>query len=533
MRATSEDEGGRRLALVIATSSYADSTLATLRAPGGDARSFAEVLADPAIGGFHVETVLDAPADTVRRRVAQFCAQGGPRDLVLIYLSCHGVLDDRGRLYYATTDTDRELLSVTAVQAVWFNEQLEDSRCRRQVLVLDCCHSGAFATGAKGDTALALRERFGGRGRVVLTASRATEYSFEGDNIADKSTSSVFTGALVQGLRSGEADRDGDGLITVTELYDYAYDAVKASEARQTPSLWTYGAEGSLLVAHSPRGVVVEAAPLPADLTIALESPQPRIRQGAVAGLADVLEGPDAGRALTARELLERVAADDIRLVAGAAQSVLDAHPQSHGTPTKAEQPQPDSQPKGASRHPVAALRAITAVAGRALARNRGRSALLAVALLALLLGGLVLTTGGNDGSGGTPEKTGPTISMLPIGASKAVAEAHLSLYDPPPTLQIELTPGGGKRFQLLLFDRLSDVRRFDRIPRSATLVSGDEEHEDLTTGNSVDMGYTRHYAPELPANYPRYRYFGIARVTGSTRVLVLYNEIKSLGKPA
>jgi hypothetical protein len=280
---------------------------------------------------------------------------------------------------------------------------------------------------------------------------------------------------------------------------------------------------------------VVEAAPLPADLTIALESPQPRIRQGAVAGLADFLEGPDAGRALTARELLERVAADDIPLVAGAAQSVLDAHPESHGTPTKAEQPQPDSQPKGASRHPVAVLRATSAVAGRALARNRGRSALLAVALLALLVGGLVLTTGGNDSSGGTAEKTGPTISMLPIGASKAVVEAHLSLYDPPPTLQIELTPGGGKRFQLLLFDRLSDVRRFDKIPRSATLVSGDEEHqhEDLTTGNSVDTGYTRHYAPELPANYPRYRYFGIARVTGSTRVLVLYNEIKSLGKPA
>jgi uncharacterized caspase-like protein len=178
MHVTGEDDGGRRLALVIATSSYADATLSQLRAPGQDAKDLAAVLSDDAIGGFQVATVLDAPADIVRRSVAQFCAQGNPRDLVLIYLSCHGLLDDRGRLYYATVDTDRELLSVTAVQAAWFNEHLEDCRCRRQILVLDCCHSGAFAKGAKGDSALALRERFEGRGRIVLTASRATEYSF-------------------------------------------------------------------------------------------------------------------------------------------------------------------------------------------------------------------------------------------------------------------------------------------------------------------------------------------------------------------
>jgi uncharacterized caspase-like protein len=263
MHATGEDEGGRRLALVIATSSYTDATLSQLRAPGRDATDLAAVLSDDAIGGFEVTTVLDAPADTVRRTVARFCAQGDPRDIVLIYLSCHGLLDDRGRLYYATVDTDHELLSVTAVQAAWFNEHLEDCRCRRQILVLDCCHSGAFAKGAKGDSALALRERFEGRGRVVLTASRATEYSFEGESAVGEGTSSRFTGALVSGLRTGEADSDGDGLITVTELYDYAYRAVKATEARQTPSLWTYGAEGSLLVAHSPRGTVIERTPLP------------------------------------------------------------------------------------------------------------------------------------------------------------------------------------------------------------------------------------------------------------------------------
>jgi uncharacterized caspase-like protein len=254
MPMSTEPGGGRRLALVIATASYADATLAKLRAPGRDASDVAGVLSDAAVGGFEVEMVLDAPTEALRRRVARFCADLGPADLTLLYLSCHGVLDDRGRLYYATVDTDHALLSATAVSSAWLNEQLEDCRCRRQILVLDCCHSGAFAKGAKGESGLALGQRFEGRGRVVLTGSRGTEYSFEHDRVVGDGASSVFSSALVKGLRSGDADLDGDGVVTISELYEYAYDAVRAKEARQTPTLWSYGAEGDLLVARSPRG---------------------------------------------------------------------------------------------------------------------------------------------------------------------------------------------------------------------------------------------------------------------------------------
>lgn len=348
MPTPSEGSAGRRLALVIATGSYSDPTLAKLHAPGQDASDLAAVLEDEAVGGFAVETVLDAPADVLRRQVARFCAQGGPHDLALVYLSCHGVLDDRGRLYYATTDTDRELLAATAVPSAWLNEQLEDCRCRRQILVLDCCHSGAFAKGAKGESNLALRERFEGRGRVVLTGSRATEYSFERGNVVGDGASSVFTGALVEGLRSGDADRDGDGAITVTELYDYAYEVVRTSDTKQTPTLWSYGAEGDLLVAQSPRGAVVEPAPLPEDLVAHLESARPRVRAGAVAELADLLVGPDAGRALTARAQLDRIAAEDVPLVAAAARAALDSKAEPDVAAQSQHAPPPSVPPPGA-----------------------------------------------------------------------------------------------------------------------------------------------------------------------------------------
>ena len=59
------------------------------------------------------------------------------------------------------------------------------SRSRRIVLLLDCCFGGAFARGMvhRAGESVAIKEEFDGQGRVVLTASRAMEYAFEGDTL--------------------------------------------------------------------------------------------------------------------------------------------------------------------------------------------------------------------------------------------------------------------------------------------------------------------------------------------------------------
>ena len=320
-----QDEPGRRLALIVASSDYRDPTLHQLRAPGRDASDLAEVLGNPAIGIFDVRTLMDTPSDQLLRGIAQFCRQAGPGDLLMVYLSCHGVLDDRGRLYYATIDTERALLSATAVSAHWLSEQLDDCRARQKILVLDCCHSGAFARGSKGDSALALKDRFSGRGKIVLTASGATEYSFEGASVVGEGVRSVFTRAVVDGLRTGQADRDKDGLVTVNDLYHHVYDTVRAAEPRQTPKLWAFGAEGDLLVAHSPRGPIVEPAPLPEDLRLTLENPRLVIRESGVKVLAELLDHGEPGLALTARQILQRISEEDHPRIAALARAAQDA----------------------------------------------------------------------------------------------------------------------------------------------------------------------------------------------------------------
>jgi hypothetical protein len=263
---------------VIATGTYTDLGLRRLRAPARDAADLARVLADPGIGGFTVNTVIDQPAQQIRLAVEDFLAERGTGDLLLVYLSCHGLLDARRRLYFAASDTRKDRLGATGVESAWVLDQLEHCRARRQVLILDSCFSGAFAHGAKGEADLGLRDRFlgQGRGRVVLTASTATEYSFEGDPTgAAAPVGSVFTAALVQGLRTGEADTDHDGHVSVDDAYAYVFDQVQAAGAAQTPQRWLYGAEGKILLARSPTGAVITPASLPESLRLGLDSPSP------------------------------------------------------------------------------------------------------------------------------------------------------------------------------------------------------------------------------------------------------------------
>jgi hypothetical protein len=86
---------GPRLALVVATTTYADAGFSRLRAPAQDAVAMIEVLSDPAVGGFAVTSALDRPEHEIRQAIGTFLSGRGVDDLVVVYLSCHGVLDAR------------------------------------------------------------------------------------------------------------------------------------------------------------------------------------------------------------------------------------------------------------------------------------------------------------------------------------------------------------------------------------------------------------------------------------------------------
>jgi hypothetical protein len=238
----------RRLGLVVATTEYDDQRLARLGAPLADALELARTLSNE--GDFEVETLINAEAQTVQRRIERFCKTGKLNsDSLLVYLTGHGIKDDDGNLYFALRDTDRDLLRTTALSADLLAAVMDDSPARSQVLILDCCYSGAYARAmrAKGGDDANLKERFASspdaRGRIVLAASGAIELAWEDER------GSIFTRAMVDGIRTGEADLDRDGEITARELHTYVSDVLRA-EGRQTPRKFEIDNAGEFVLAR-------------------------------------------------------------------------------------------------------------------------------------------------------------------------------------------------------------------------------------------------------------------------------------------
>ncbi len=319
----------RKVALIIGNSEFEDENLARLVTPNADVDALAEVLRDPEIGAFdQVAALVNQPASMIRRAISAFFVGQRRDDLLLLYFSGHGIRDDRGQLFLAVKDTEHKLLRGTAIAASYITEEMDNSRSRRQVLILDCCHSGAFsrgikaATGASVGTAAAFEGT--GSGRVVLTATDSTQYAWEGDRVIGQAENSVFTHYLIQGLRTGEADSDTDGQITLDELYNYVYEQVVHETPLQTPGKWSYGQRGEMVIARNPH-LVVRPVELPPELVQAIESPFTGVREGAMRELERLLESSQPGLAQAARSALEGLAKDDSRRVSATALAILSA----------------------------------------------------------------------------------------------------------------------------------------------------------------------------------------------------------------
>jgi hypothetical protein len=323
--------GGLRKALIVANDVYEHQGLKHLLAPMADAEALARVLGDSQIGDFEVHVVRNEPAHVIGGQIEDLFADGRSEDVLLLHFSCHGLKSESGELFFAARDTRPSRLGSTAISADFVQRCMRASRSRSIVLLLDCCYGGAFSQGvtvrAAGD--VNVLDSFpggrlgGGRGRAVITASSAMEYAFEGDQLADDHSRrpSVFTSALVEGLATGDADRDQDGWVSLNELYDYVFDRVREQNPQQTPSR-DVEMQGELYLARRSRPVTTPA-PLPSELQEVIDHPLAGIRAGAAQELARLTRGRHAGLALAARLALERLTADDSRTVAAAAAAAL------------------------------------------------------------------------------------------------------------------------------------------------------------------------------------------------------------------
>ncbi len=142
-----------KVALLIGVSHY-EPGLNPLPSAVKDVKAMQQVLLHPEIGEFLQTdvTLLENPTKPIMEEAIEHLFTDRHKDdLVLLFFSGHGIKDDTGRLYLATSTTRKtprgELIRSSALPASFVHESMSRSRSKRQVVILDSCFSGAFAEG--------------------------------------------------------------------------------------------------------------------------------------------------------------------------------------------------------------------------------------------------------------------------------------------------------------------------------------------------------------------------------------------------
>jgi tetratricopeptide (TPR) repeat protein len=310
-----------RSALLIGADRFGDPVLEDLNSPATDVMAMRDVLADPARGDYRVaEPLVNEPSHFVSRAIERFFMAADGGELRLLYVSCHGVTGHGQELYFAMPDTELGALMSTGVNSGFVKKAMRHSPARGIVVILDCCHSGGFKFGAKGDDTSAHVDELHdeGRGHVVFTASNEIEVAIDGQGAHElgRTKHSAFTQAIVDGIRSGKADKDRRGTIDEVELRDWINQHVRATTQHHAPEMWGTLPSG-LYIAKST------ASPISDDLLDLIEDRSPERRRIAAIRLgAQVYEG-DSRAQDAAREALLRLKSDRSSRVSDAAREAL------------------------------------------------------------------------------------------------------------------------------------------------------------------------------------------------------------------
>lgn len=244
-------EQGEIWAVVIGVSRY--KNIRSLEFARRDAEVFQEYLRDYiGVPADHIRSLYDEEVtlQSMKSVLGTWLkTKAGIHDTVYIYYAGHGAPEvdsgspdgDGFEKYLLPTDAEPEDLFATALPMKAVSEIFSRIDAERVVFIVDSCFSGASG----GRTMLAARgtratlsddflERLSrGKGRVILSASRANEVSVEGAEYGGGH--GVFTYYLLQGLK-GKADYSKDGMVDIEEIYRYV--SVKVSEVtgqQQTP----------------------------------------------------------------------------------------------------------------------------------------------------------------------------------------------------------------------------------------------------------------------------------------------------------
>ena len=236
-----------------------------------DARDLADLLETKRDRFAQVKVLRILNRDATRDNIVKakhFLKDSQVDDLVVLFFAGHGLLDSKLDYYFATADIDFKNPAKRGLPYEAIEDLLDGIRARKKLLLMDTCHSGELDKEdiqvvqsekqpkdevkirtirgqlervispkvGLGNSYQLLQEMFAdlrrGTGAVVIASAGGAEYALESETWKN----GVFTYALLRGLK-GEAHRDKDGHVKVSELRDFVEQEVRRlTNGRQSPT---------------------------------------------------------------------------------------------------------------------------------------------------------------------------------------------------------------------------------------------------------------------------------------------------------
>lgn len=226
-------EGGNKIyALLVGVSRY--ELFESLKYTDDDAYRVYAFLKSPeggALADEQINILIDESATkrNIMKSLDDLVARAGENDAVFCFFSGHGI---NGHFLPIDSDGYRNALAYEEVK-----ERLQACKAKQKLYVADACYSGSLLSSRTSLTQSVdmlyskLNETSGGT--AFLLSSKKEEYSLESAGLRQ----GIFSHFLIKGLK-GDADTNGDQVVSVTELYKYVYSSVRSyTKMAQTPIL--------------------------------------------------------------------------------------------------------------------------------------------------------------------------------------------------------------------------------------------------------------------------------------------------------
>ena len=247
-------------AIVIGINEYQNTR--NLKYAVNDARAFKDYLKDN-VGISDERIFYLADQDATKSRIESLLGTTIKRkasrdDTVIIFYAGHGAVEpdpsnldgDGFEKYLLPHDADLEDLYSTAISMNDIKTIFMRIRADRLIFIADTCYSGASGgrTMVASKTRANLSDKFyerisKGKGRVIISSCSANEISKEDDKLQH----GVFSYYMLEGLK-GRADQDGDGIITVSELFSYISRKVPQASGQDQHPVKKGETEGELVI---------------------------------------------------------------------------------------------------------------------------------------------------------------------------------------------------------------------------------------------------------------------------------------------